>query len=269
MKISHTKDFFVKNIKSFVAKFTVAVLVLPTFAASLSTYTVNAQNVYNLQQENRYATTVNLNLRLGPSISYERLALIPAGTIIELTGNFTYDFSQVLFAGMIGYVASEFIQPFNPIGQLNAYTFDGNFSEAIVQDGGLELLEWTYVRGNVFPQGSVLQIYDVWSSMVYYVTNFSNGNHADVVPMTYTDTEIFRSTFSHRNTWDPRPVIVTANGRSVPAAINGMPHGGANHRDNGMIGHVCLHFFGSRTHNGNRSYEAEMQHAVMQAFDSR
>jgi len=46
-----------------------------------------------------------------------------------------------------------------------------------------------------------------------------------------------------------------------------MPHAQSTIGGNGLSGHICLHFYQSRTHNGNRNYEAQMQRAVMQAFN--
>jgi len=48
--------------------------------------------------------------------------------------------------------------------------------------------------------------------------------------------------------------------------MSGMPHGGFNSLNNGLTGHFCLHFYGSRTHNGNRSHERDHQNRVQEAF---
>jgi hypothetical protein len=48
-----------------------------------------------------------------------------------------------------------------------------------------------------------------------------------------------------------------------------MPHAGSTIADNGKNGHICLHFFESTPHNGNQSWRAEMQGAVMAAFNFR
>lgn len=266
------------NFRKMVSKVAVSAAILLVGASAGSPINLQAQ----YQDAEAFVTTANLNLRSGPSTDHSRLYLIPQGSTVNVHIHNPGDFSRIEFQGMHGYVSSEFIAP---IGQaplattpawdepnLGTSSFETNTFETSSQgevNGDLEMLAWSYIREHVAPQGSTMRIYDVWTSMVYYVTNFSNGSHADVVPLSRADTEIHRATFGHRNTWDPRPVIVTVNGRNIPAAINGMPHGGANHIDNGMIGHVCLHFYGSRTHNGNRSYEADMQATVRQAFNSR
>ena len=129
----------------------------------------------------------------------------------------------------------------------------------------VELLRWSYVRHNVIRNGEPLLITDVRSGITYWVAAFSQGNHADVEPITREDTELMRQAFG-RWTWDPRPVWVTIDGRTIAASINGMPHAGSTNSNNGMNGHICLHFYGSTTHSGARSHERDHQRAVQEAL---
>jgi hypothetical protein len=47
-----------------------------------------------------------------------------------------------------------------------------------------------------------------------------------------------------------------------------MPHGGGVNEENNMDGQICIHFPGSKTHNGNRSHERDHQSCVQEAFDT-
>jgi len=211
-----------------------------------------------------FVTTANLNLRSGPSTDYPRLALLPHGT--QVTVNF-FDpdgWSTVHANGLAGFVYSYFITPHVP-GAAPAAPASSSAGTQI--HGDVELMHWRYLRNNILPRNTRIHVLDVRTGLTYYVINWSNGNHADVDPATATDTETLRATYGGRWSWDPRPVIVTFNGRSFAAAINGMPHGGSMTAGNGVNGHFCLHFYGSTTHNGNRSYERTMQAAVMEAFN--
>ena len=207
-----------------------------------------------------FVTTANLNLRTGPGADFERIVLLNAGTTLEVTFFDPYGFSAVNANGLSGFVSSEFIKPLetNP-----SFT---NIAPAAV-NGNVELLSWAEFR-NVVPQNAILHITDVRSSRTYNVKVWSMGKHADVDPVTTNDTETLRATYGGKWSWDPRPVLVSYNGRTFAGAINGMPHGGSNTAGNGVNGHFCLHFPGSSTHNGNRSYEAHLQSAVMEAFNS-
>lgn len=76
-------------------------------------------------------------------------------------------------------------------------------------------------------------------------------------------------TYGGRWDWDPRPVYVTINGRTIAGSINGMPHGGGVNSENGMSGQVCIHFRGSTVHNGNTSFARDHQNAITEAWNAR
>ena len=256
-----------KNIaKRSIATFIVAFTLIAAFAAPLSaSYSGQALHI------EQHVTTANLNLRSGPSLDHERLLLIPAGSVINVYHFNPTGFSSASFNGVMGYVYSEFIRHIDAPPFVAAPVFE---AEAVVEasstqvNGSLELIPWSDMR-SILPTGSVLHITDVNTGITFYVSNFSNGSHADVDPLTQQDTDSMRAASGGQFSWDARPIIVTHNGRSFPAAMNTMPHGGGGRRQNGITGHVCIHFYRSRPHNGNAQYEREMQAAVMAAFNSR
>ena len=231
-------------------------------------------------QPAEFVTTVNLNLRSGPGVEYDRITLIPTGSLILVTeynpatGDDDYIFSNVMFGETQGYVASRFIVPRSEAPQATVQTVTQEAPQTTPAipaeiNGNIENISWWTMRDSgIIPVGTTIQIYDIRSGLTYYVRNFSNGNHADVETLTAQDTEIMRQT-SGGFSWSARPVLATFNGRTFAAAIHTMPHAGSTIHTNGKNGHICLHFLGSRPHNGNRSWEAEMQAAVTQAFNSR
>ncbi|MCL1935318.1 MAG: hypothetical protein FWF57_02945 [Defluviitaleaceae bacterium] len=133
----------------------------------------------------------------------------------------------------------------------------------------IELLPWSIVSQIINPS-TILEIYDIGTGLTYNVYSFSNGNHADVVTLTREDTDILFYTFGNRWNWNVRPVWVTIGDITVAASINGMPHGNSqSHLNNGLGGHICLHFYGSNTHNGNVSFARLHQQEVLTAFNYR
>jgi len=227
-----------------------------------------------------FVTTANLNLRSGPGVDYDRITLLPTGSLIQVVefnpdiNEEDYAFSNVMFGETQGYVASRYIVPRAEAPQETIQTVMQASPQATPTipteiNGNIENVSWWTMRDEgIIPIGTTIQIYDIRSGLTYYVRNFSNGNHADVETLTVQDTETMRQT-SGGFSWDARPVLATFNGRTFAAAIHTMPHAGSTIHTNGMNGHICLHFLGSRPHNGNRSWEAEMQAAVTQAFNSR
>ncbi len=101
--------------------------------------------------------------------------------------------------------------------------------------------------------------------------NVLGSLHADVEPKTIKD---FETTINLWGTtsWNPRPVLVMMpDGELIAASIHNMPHAGIEEepylkivqnrtggygkglnrdyvKENGMSGHVCLHFYGSKSH---------------------
>ena len=259
------------HIISYISKFSVIIL------AALLLIAFSAHNVYagfgdfsdysQEEEPTQFITFVNLNLRSGPSTDYPRLALLPSGTVLTVTEFNPDGFSSVVVHGIEGFVSSEFIQVFT---QPENGTSQPSLSGASLGDinGDIELLSWAEVQ-RIMPVGTHIHVYDIGTGLTYTVRNFSNGNHADVETLDQHGTDTMRATSGGSFSWDVRPVLVTINGRTIAAAIHTMPHAGYTISGNGMNGHVCLHFLGSRSHNGNRQWEAQMQAAVMQAFNSR
>jgi hypothetical protein len=131
----------------------------------------------------------------------------------------------------------------------------------------VEYTPWSEAK-KVFAIGMDASVYDVKTGLTYTVRSFSNGNHADVEPVTVQDTAIMKETFDGVWKWDPRPVWVTVNGRVMACSINGMPHGGGVNANNGMDGQICIHFLGSATHNGNTAFGKQHQDAALEAYEA-
>ena len=120
-----------------------------------------------------------------------------------------------------------------------------------------------------------LKILDLETGLTWMITvvnkNVVKSLHADVEPASYLD-KIKSTKLWGGESWSPRPVVVfMPDGSLVAASIHNMPHAGIDEqpylsivsnrtggygkgynrdyvKNNGMSGHVCLHFAGSRSH---------------------
>lgn len=200
------------------------------------------------QTEKKY-TTERVNLRQGPSTEKDCLQVLSRGESVEFLSIYNNEWSAVIFNEKKGFIKSEFLSNEKP------------------PDPKAELLTWSEVKP-MLKIGVTVEVLDIRSGLRYNVKSFSNGNHADIEPVTTEDTAIMKRTFNDHWSWDGRPVWVTINGRTIAAAINGMPHGGGVNDNNGMDGQVCLHFKGSTVHNGNISYANQLQAVVMESYNA-
>jgi len=207
----------------------------------------------------RFRTTARLNLRQGPGTGYSRLMTANPGQLVIVTDERDGEWFAVEVNGVAGYMYAYFLTEVPEDEEINV-----NIS---VTNGPVERVTWSYAR-NFISIGTPLTIVDVRTGITWQVASFSHGNHADVEPITAADTAAMREAFGGRWCWQPRPIHVHVGGRVFAASINGMPHAGSTNHNNNMNGHVCIHFYGSRTHNGNRSHERDHQNAVTEAFNA-
>lgn len=208
----------------------------------------------------KMTTTANVNLRSDTSTDSNVITVVRNNTAVEILEE-NGEFNKVEANGKVGYMSKEYLTEY-----VEGTTVD-EAAEIVVNSGGVEDLSWQEIKaGNLFPTGVDARVLDLYTGKVYYVRSFSNGNHADVEPVTTDDTSIMKSTFGGVWSWDVRPVLVTINGHSLAGSINGQPHGGGVNSGNGMEGQVCIHFRGSTVHNGNTNFAALHQKVASEAL---
>jgi uncharacterized protein YraI len=196
-----------------------------------------------------FVTTSRLRLRPTPCTTYSQIATLSPGIRVEVLDFLCGEWFRVEHNGNVGYMYAAHLRELG----------DSPFGE-------VELLHWSYAR-NVMTLGTIATLVDVRTGISWQIASFSNGNHADIEPITAEDTETKRQVFGGW-TWTPRPVIVLINGRTIAASVNGMPHGGSTRSGNGMNGHICLHFYGSTTHRHAPQHVRDHQNAVREAYNT-
>ncbi|MFC5713989.1 hypothetical protein ACFPU1_14590 [Thalassorhabdus alkalitolerans] len=112
-----------------------------------------------------------------------------------------------------------------------------------------EMLFWPEVR-ILMPGKAHFQVTDLDTGLTFNVQKRAGKQHADVQPLTTSDTEIMKEIYEGKWSWKRRAVLVHLDGRMIAASMNGMPHG-AGALSNGFPGHFCIHFAGSTTHRKN------------------
>jgi peptidoglycan hydrolase-like protein with peptidoglycan-binding domain len=145
---------------------------------------------------------------------------------------------------------------------------------AAAEKGGVEMLDWWKEANKVFKIGSTATITDVKTGKTFKIVRTYGTNHADVEAHTANDSKIIKDIWGGWS-WTRRPVIVEVNDRKIAASMAAMPHAGVDSqpantyvsqrsggysrgtnldkiKDNGMSGHMDVHFLNSRTHGSNK-----------------
>jgi len=190
-------------------------------------------------------TITGVNFRTGPSTSNSIITVLPVNTSVEVLENQSNGWSRVRHNGTVGFVSSEFL---------------GSGARTI------ERIDWSTAR-SIVPTGVNLRVVDVRTGISFNLRGFAKTGHLDVEPPTQADTDAILRTRNGVWAWAPRPVWVTVGDRTFAAALNGMPHDVSTIRDNGMNGHLCLHFGDTVTN--SKSYQRNLRNAVAEAYEAR
>ena len=126
-----------------------------------------------------------------------------------------------------------------------------------------EILPWEEAS-EVLPKYSKFTIVDVESGLSFEGQRRAGSHHADVQPLTKSDSATLKTIYGGAWSWDRRAVLVKLNGRTLAGSMHGMPHGGDGIPGNDFNGHFCIHFLGSVTH-GSRSVDPAHQVMVHRA----
>ncbi|MBA2938027.1 hypothetical protein HZF08_06885 [Paenibacillus sp. CGMCC 1.16610] len=122
-----------------------------------------------------------------------------------------------------------------------------------------EILTWEDASA-VIPKYSKFTITDVESGLSFEGQRRAGSSHADVQPLTKTDSATLKTIYGGAWSWDRKAVLVKFNGRTLAGSMHGMPHGGDGIPGNDFNGHFCIHFLGSVTHG---SHSSDPAHQVM------
>ncbi|RNB86229.1 hypothetical protein [Brevibacillus panacihumi] len=120
-------------------------------------------------------------------------------------------------------------------------------------------LPWDQVRKS-FQRMENAAVVDLETGQRFMVQRRAGSRHADVQPLTRTDTRIMKEIYQGKWSWKRRAILVEVDGKYFAASMHGMPHGAGAIRGNDFPGHFCIHFFGSSTH---RRTEPDPSHSLM------
>ncbi len=107
----------------------------------------------------------------------------------------------------------------------------------------LRLLHWFNDIKPTMRNGQTLLVYDPVTGLSWTLRNMSLGRHADVEPLTATDTAIQFRAFGNRSDWGPKAVYVQLpSGLWTVATMHNVAHGSQTIKNNNFDGQNCVHF---------------------------
>jgi len=136
------------------------------------------------------------------------------------------------------------------------------------------MVHWDEVS-KIFKRGTTAKVLDIETGLSFYVKRTYGDSHSDTETLTLKDSEIMKQIYGGEWSWEKRAVIVEVDGFIFAASMNGMPHAGLDKyeegayvnsrssgygygynydtvKGNGMDGHFCIHFYGSKLHLNNQ-----------------
>ena len=127
---------------------------------------------------------------------------------------------------------------------------------------------WSGKLDSAIDYGDTYLVTDVLTGKSFTCARYGGDNHLDSEPLTAKDTATMYEIFGGEWTWSARAILLTYDGVTYAAAMNGMPHGGERITTNNFDGQFCIHFLNSRTHGGDQVNE-DMQARIQEAYHSR
>jgi hypothetical protein len=113
--------------------------------------------------------------------------------------------------------------------------------------GGIKALPWSIVN-HLWDGGETATIIDIETGKSFRVGRLYGYYHADVEPLSQTDTDVMLEIYGGKWSWERRAIVVCLRNMFIAASMNGMPHGRKSIAGNGFSGQFCIHFLGSRIH---------------------
>lgn len=116
--------------------------------------------------------------------------------------------------------------------------------------GSVVLLDWFEGGKEWLYKGAKFTVIDVRTGKSFRARRFGGWYHADVEPITTSDTAVMKSLEGF--SWNRRPIWINFNGKTVAASMHTMPHMANPTQSNGFDGHFCIHLYNSLVHENSK-----------------
>ena len=198
-----------------------------------------------------------------------------------------YTWYNVQVKGITGWIRGDLLRILSA-SEAAAYTASASSGAASASTGSAassagitlytpELADWKDSDiQEIFYKGCIATVTDVKTGISFQVKRWSGGSHADVEPLSASDTAAIcriygvsdASQITEKKNYQRRSILVTVGGHSYAASMYGVPHNakeGNTIKNNNYNGQFCIHFTNSSTH-GTKKIDSDHQAAVQSAY---
>jgi LysM repeat protein len=119
--------------------------------------------------------------------------------------------------------------------------------------------DWFLDGQYILKRNVIVEITDTVTGKHFKAKVMGGYQHADIEPLTTTDTAVMKELFSTW-VWKPRPVAIFVDGMNIAGSLSGMPHSFDTTPSNGVTGHFDLYMKNSVPHSGSTSATYVQQH---------
>ena len=136
----------------------------------------------------------------------------------------------------------------------------------------IQLLHWFDEVKPSLKTGQNLTVYEPSSGITFTLYVMSRGRHADVEPLTASDTEKMMQAWGGEETWTPKAVYIgLPDGRWTMATMHNVAHGSQTISGNNYDGQNCVHFLRnmSECESNDPDYGVTNQNALRNAWKSK
>ncbi|WP_102400517.1 LysM peptidoglycan-binding domain-containing protein [Haloimpatiens massiliensis] len=130
-----------------------------------------------------------------------------------------------------------------------------------------DIYTWENAR-RLFTVDTIGTLKDISTGMSFDVKYYGGSNHADIIPLTQSDTYTMKRIFGSWSWSKKRPMVLYfKQGNSyyqLAVSVTGMPHSTTNIYNNGVSGHFDMYFYNSTSH-VNNSIDTTHQNNILKA----
>ena len=136
----------------------------------------------------------------------------------------------------------------------------------------IQLLHWFDEIKPSLKTGQNLSVYEPQSGISFTLYVVSRGRHADVEPLTASDTEKMMKAWGGKEDWTPKAVYIgLPDGRWTLATMHNVAHGSQVITNNNYDGQNCVHFLRdmSECSANDPNYGVQNQNALRKAWKAK